>query len=43
MGDEISEGEACSKCLKGAEVYCRECGEWHCLDCYSFELGKEDM
>jgi hypothetical protein len=38
MGDEIFEGEVCSKCFKQAEIYCDYCCMWHCLDCLYNEI-----
>jgi hypothetical protein len=41
MGDEIFEGEVCSKCGRQGEIYCDYCCEWHCLDCLIAEEGAE--
>jgi hypothetical protein len=40
MGDEIPEGEVCSKCSKTGEIYCDSCCEWHCLDCIYGEIRE---
>jgi hypothetical protein len=40
MGDEIPEGEVCSKCLRKGEIYCDYCCVWHCLDCLYNELRE---
>ncbi len=38
---ECSETTKCSICQNEAEIFCGECMEWHCFNCYERELGRD--